>query len=143
MIVDAYWDHDGNALCPAATGIGHHISPAGYVEPCPPVQFAGDKLFNGKNMKETFTTSSFLQTFRGTATKVTRGCLLMEHPDLLAQMAENKGVVDSSGRGTGLNELAAMTPHCGHYIPGKAIPEICWPYRFAKKHWFFGFGAYG
>ena len=26
--------------------------------------------------------------------------------------------------------------------PGNEIPEKHWLYRFAKKHWFFGFGAY-
>lgn len=26
-IVDAYYDHDGKALCPMATGISHHIGP--------------------------------------------------------------------------------------------------------------------
>ncbi|MFT7543117.1 MAG: MoaA/NifB/PqqE/SkfB family radical SAM enzyme, partial [Gammaproteobacteria bacterium] len=36
--VDAYWDDKGQALCPAATGISHHISPWGDIEPCPIVQ---------------------------------------------------------------------------------------------------------
>jgi len=30
-----------------------------------------------------------------------------------------------------------------HDLPGQEIPERYWPYRLAKKHWFFGFGAYG
>jgi len=28
-IVDAYWDDKGDALCPMATGVSHHISPYG------------------------------------------------------------------------------------------------------------------
>jgi len=32
-IIDAYYDHDGRALCPMATGISHHISPGGDIEP--------------------------------------------------------------------------------------------------------------
>ena len=34
-IIDAYYDADGQALCPAATGFTHHISPWGDIEPCP------------------------------------------------------------------------------------------------------------
>ena len=33
--------------------------------------------------------------------------------------------------------------HRGLYLPGQEIPEKSFFYRFAKKHWFFGFGAYG
>ena len=35
-------------------------------------------------------------------------------------------------------ELARPSQH----DPGNEIPEKHWMYRFAKKHWFFGFGAY-
>jgi MoaA/NifB/PqqE/SkfB family radical SAM enzyme len=30
-IIDAYWDEDGNGLCPAATGLSHHINASGYI----------------------------------------------------------------------------------------------------------------
>src|SRR5437867_7485780 len=39
-IIDAYYDHSGQALCPMATGVSHHISPRGDIEPCPIIQFA-------------------------------------------------------------------------------------------------------
>ena len=39
-IVDAYWDDRGEALCPMATGVSHHIGPGGHIEPCPVIQFA-------------------------------------------------------------------------------------------------------
>ena len=34
---------------------------------------------------------------------------------------------------------------CGQsqHQPGQEIPEKHWMYRLAKKHYFFGFGAYG
>src|SRR6516165_872206 len=35
IIIDAYYDGEGQALCPAATGISHHINPWGDIEPCP------------------------------------------------------------------------------------------------------------
>src|SRR5947207_1105564 len=34
-IIDAYYGHDGQALCPMSTGISHHISPPGEIAPCP------------------------------------------------------------------------------------------------------------
>ena len=40
FIIDTYWDDKGRAMCPAATGMSHHISPAGAVEFCPPLQMA-------------------------------------------------------------------------------------------------------
>ncbi len=142
-VVDAYWDHEGRALCPAAVGIGHHVGPGGAIEPCPPIQFAADNLDSHDDLYETFCSSEFLRSFRELAQRTTRGCLLMERPDLLAEAVIAAQGKDSSGRGTGFDELAAMTPTTCHHLPGQEIPEKYWPYRFAKKHWFFGFGAYG
>ena len=39
-------------------------------------------------------------------------------------------------------EVEKMTPRNSQSNPGNEIPEEHWAYRFAKKHWFFGFGAY-
>lgn len=142
-VVDAYWDHQGNALCPAAVGIGHHISPAGDIEPCPPLQFATESIHDGKDLYEIFNNSGAMKRFRNLVCGTTRGCIIMERPDLLKKYLETEGARDSSGRGTGFEELARMTPHNSHNIPGQEIPEKSWVYRFAKKHWFFGFGAYG
>src|SRR5258707_403862 len=44
IIVDAYFDGEGQALCPAATGITHHINPWGDIEPCPIVQFTRESI---------------------------------------------------------------------------------------------------
>ena len=44
IIVDAYYDGEGRALCPAATGISHHINPWGDIEPCPIVQFTKESI---------------------------------------------------------------------------------------------------
>jgi hypothetical protein len=63
--------------------------------------------------------------------------------ELKGYLEDHPDVKDSSGRGCALEELAAMDIVPGHHIPGKEIPEKSWAYRFAKKHWFFGFGAYG
>ncbi len=59
-IVDAYYDDKGQALCPMATGISHHISPRGSVEPCPIIQFATENIRDDRGIFETLTKSSFL-----------------------------------------------------------------------------------
>lgn len=143
MVVDAYWDGDGKALCPAAVGMANHISPDGYIEPCPPLQFAKENIGDGTGLFDIFNQSEFLAKFRGMCTKTTQGCIIMEHPDVLAGFMRDEDAVDSSGRGTLVKELESMCSCGSHHQPGEEIPERNWGYRFAKKNWFFGFGAYG
>jgi Predicted Fe-S oxidoreductases len=50
-IVDAYWDDKGEALCPMATGVSHHISPYGDIEPCPIIQFAKDDSRSAESLR--------------------------------------------------------------------------------------------
>ena len=142
-VIDAYWDADGKALCPAAVGMAHHVGPGGEIEPCPPLQFALDNINDGRPLAEIFDRSAFLKAFREVSSQTTRGCVIMERPDLLKAFLESQGARDSSGRATGYAELAAMCPHVSHHVPGQEIPEKNAAYRFAKKNWFFGFGAYG
>ncbi len=143
IVVDAYWDHEGRALCPAATGISHHIGPSGFVEPCPPIQFARDRIVAGSDPASVLRGSEFLARFREMAAARTRGCILLDNPAALRAFMQESGATDSSGRGSGLAELGAMTVLPSHDMAGAEIPERCPAYRFAKKHWFFGFGAYG
>ena len=108
-----------------------------------PLQFAKENIGDGTGLFDLFNESEFLARFRTMCCQTTQGCIIMEHPDLLAEFIASEGAVDSSGRGTLLQELKA-TCSCGsHHQPGKEIPERSWGYRFAKKNWFFGFGAYG
>ena len=143
MVVDAYWDHEGKALCPAAVGMAHHIGPGGDVEPCPPIQFAVDNIHAGKPLAELFRDSEFLKAFRDYSRTSTRGCVIMEDPERLKAFLLAQSARDTSGRGTGYQELSAMLPHVSHNVPSAEIPEKSAMYRFAKKYWFFGFGAYG
>ncbi len=143
VVVDAYWDDKGRALCPAAVGIANHVSPDGYIEPCPPLQFAKDNIGDGTGLYDLFNHSEFLADFRRMCCKTTQGCIIMEHPDQLADFIKREDAVDSSGRGTLLAELGRTCPCGSHHQPGEEIPERSWAYRFAKKNWFFGFGAYG
>jgi MoaA/NifB/PqqE/SkfB family radical SAM enzyme len=141
-IVDAYWDDRGEALCPMATGISHHISPYGDVEPCPIIQFARETIHDRPGLYETMTQSAFLKDFRETAAKATRGCVVLERPDLVRDLVARHGARDTTQRQTAFAELERLEPRGSQHNPGREIPEDHWVYRFAKKHWFFGFGAY-
>jgi hypothetical protein len=142
-VVDAYYDDKGEALCPAATGISHHIGPFGDVEPCPIIQFANESIRdNDGDIYKTLTESKLLKDFRQTAAKATRGCIVLERPDLLKEIVERHGCRDTTIRQTAAVELKFMTSRTSQHLPGQEIPEENWVYRFAKKHWFFGFGAY-
>jgi MoaA/NifB/PqqE/SkfB family radical SAM enzyme len=143
IIVDAYWDHEGRALCPAATGISHHIGPGGDIEPCPPVQFSRENVLDHTELSKQIESSRFLESFRQFSSSSTRGCVLMDCPAQLHDFMRQQDARDSSGRGSSFAELLNMQCRPGHHQPGKEIPEKHWAYRFAKKHWFFGFGAYG
>ena len=141
-IVDAYWDDRGEALCPMATGVSHHIGPSGAIEPCPIIQFATKTIHDGPSVYELMNGSDFLKDFRETAAKATRGCIVLERPDLVRELVERHGARDTTQRGTAMAELNALQPRSSQHNPGNEIPEEHWAYRFAKKHWFFGFGAY-
>jgi MoaA/NifB/PqqE/SkfB family radical SAM enzyme len=141
-IVDAYWDDRGEALCPMATGISHHIGPGGHIEPCPVIQFATGTVRDQASIYEMMTKSAFLQDFREAAAGATHGCIVLERPDIVRDLVRKHGAADSTQRGTAMAEFEAMTPRRSQHMPGEEIPEEHWAYRFAKKHWFFGFGAY-
>jgi hypothetical protein len=148
-VVDAYWDDKGQALCPMATGISHHINPWGDIEPCPIIQFARESIHDadgeGRDLMSVFRDSEFLADFRRASAQVTRGCVVLERPDLVKELVVKHGARDTTHRepGAGLAELEAMTARNSQHNPGNEVPEEHWMYRFAKKHYFFGFGAYG
>ncbi len=141
-IIDAYYDGDGQALCPAATGFTHHISPWGDIEPCPIVQFATESIHDERPLRETFQHSEFLRDFRELAASSTRGCIVLERPDLLKQLVDKHGARDTTVRHAAMAELEAMTPHPSQDSPGNAIPEKSLAYRLVKRHFFNDFGAY-
>jgi MoaA/NifB/PqqE/SkfB family radical SAM enzyme len=141
-IVDAYWDDRGEALCPMATGVSHHISPYGDIEPCPIIQFARETIHDGPGVFRTMTESAFLRDFRATAANTTRGCIVLERPDLVRELVNKHGARDTTQRGTAMVELERLERRNSQHNPGNEVPEDHWAYRFAKKHWFFGFGAY-
>jgi MoaA/NifB/PqqE/SkfB family radical SAM enzyme len=146
LIVDAYYDGEGRALCPAATGISHHINPWGDIEPCPIVQFTKESIHSSeadsRSLRDKFLQSEFLRDFRQLAQATTRGCIVLERPDLLKQLVEKHGARDATVRGTALDELGAMQVRSSQYNPGAEIPEKNILYRLAKRYWFNDFGVY-
>lgn len=141
-LIDAYWDDKGEALCPMATGVSHHISPYGDIEPCPIIQFAKESVRDEGGLYQIMTNSEFLKDFRQTAAKATRGCVVLERPDLVKELVLRHGARDTTQRRAALAEIEALEPRSSQHNPDHIVPEDNWMYRFAKKHWFFGFGAY-
>lgn len=142
-IIDAYFDGQGQALCPAANGISHHINPWGDIEPCPIIQFSRENIHTtDRTLGEKFLESEFLRDFRELAQDTTRGCIVLERPDLLQELVEKHGAKDSTARRTAMAELEAMTVRYSQYHPGEEVPEKNFLYRLAKRFWFNDFGVY-
>ena len=142
VVIDAYHDDAGNALCPAATGFTHHVGPWGDIEPCPVIQLATESIHDGRPLAETFNNSEFLKDFRELTAQNTRGCVIMERPDLLVELAEKHGARDTTVRGEVIKELENVTPRRSQFQPGDEIPERSFVYRWAKKYAFNDFGTY-
>jgi MoaA/NifB/PqqE/SkfB family radical SAM enzyme len=142
IFIDAYYDADGEALCPMATGFTHHINPWGDIEPCPIIQFAKDSIHDARPLREVFQESEYLRDFRAAAATHTRGCIVLERPDLIAELVARHGAKDSTARQSALVELNVMKPRRSQYSPGTEIPEKSWAYRLAKKIAFHEYGVY-
>lgn len=142
VIIDAYHDGEGNALCPAATGFTHHISPWGDIEPCPIIQFANESIHDERPLRQVFNESEFLRDFRETAAQHTRGCIVLERPDLLHELAERHGARDTTARNAAYQELENLDLRPSQYNPGHEVREKNLVYRWAKKFWFNDYGAY-
>lgn len=144
FIIDTYWDDKGKAMCPAATGMSHHISPSGAVEFCPPLQMAKEFInSDASDLAEIFRNSDFLAAMRKMTAEDSRGCIIMENPRRMLEFLKEWGAVDTTSRGTVREEYEAMVKVAGHDMEGDEIPEESSIYRMLKKRYFFGFGAYG
>ncbi len=143
IVIDAYYDADGKALCPAATGFTHHINPWGDIEPCPIIQFATDSIHDEQPLATTFNESDFLKDFRAVAAGSTRGCIALERPDLINNLVDAHAAKDTTARKTALAELQAAGHHPSQYSPElEPVPEKSLAYRLAKKIAFHDYGVY-
>ena len=141
VLIDSYWDADGNPFCPAAEGLSHHINPAGNIEPCPVIQFSCDNIGNG-DLKAVYEQSLFLKDFKLAVNQQTKGCILMENPAWLAKFVSDHHAINTSNRPDLPEQLVNGCMVCSHGSCPK-IPEKNWIYRVAKRRAFFGLGAYG
>jgi len=142
-IIDAYWDADGKALCPGAKGLSHHLSPEGFIEFCPPLQFAFKQISQNADFAQICNDDKAMAKLRQLISCETDGCIILSNPELLSKKLHELNAIDTSGRNSALNELNAMTTKPCHNIPGHEIPEKSILYRLAKKYSFFGFSSYG
>jgi hypothetical protein len=124
-----------------AVGLTHHVGPTGGIEPCPIIQLAAERVGTG-SFYEQVTGSAFLRDMREAAARHSRGCVVLENPRLVLEIADRHGAADTTSRGTARQELAAMTPRSSQDLPGREIPERHWMYRFAKRYWFNDFDTY-
>jgi MoaA/NifB/PqqE/SkfB family radical SAM enzyme len=143
FIIDTYWTAEGEAFCPAATGLGFHVNPHGGVEICPALSFAAERVTdNGGDLFKTINESRFLRGFQDFVRQRTKGCVILEHPVELKNYIKGAGAADYSSRDA-FAELASASPRNSHHLPGEEIPEDYWLYRFLKRQVFFGMGAAG
>jgi MoaA/NifB/PqqE/SkfB family radical SAM enzyme len=143
ILIDTYWNAQGEAVCPAAWGLGFHIGPRGSIEPCPPLSFARESIRdNDRDLFETINRSDFLRGFQQFVHQRTRGCVILERPQELVEFLRTAKAEDTSGRDV-YAELEAAEPRTSHHLPGEEIPEDFWLYRFLKRQLFFGMGGYG
>ena len=143
IIIDTYWNHKGEALCPAVDGLSHHINPAGDIEFCPPIQFACEKVETGNDLVEKIEKSELIKSLKKEIPSHTKGCILLDAPEKLKDIVTKNEAYDSSKRDSAHQELDNMCACAGHYMPGEEIPEKNLFYKIAKKNMFFGLGAYG
>jgi len=143
ILIDTYWNAAGEAVCPAALGLGYHVGPRGSIEPCPPLSFACQSIRDNEgDLFRTINESEFLRGFQRFVAERTRGCVILEHPQELVEYIRRMGAADYSGRDA-LGEIAASRPRTSHHLPGEEMPEDYWVYRFLKRRLFFGMGGYG
>ena len=143
VLIDTYWTAEGEAICPAASGLGFHIGPEGSIEPCPPLSFAAEKVSDNQgDLYNTINSSEFLRGFQDFVVERTRGCVILEHPQELVEFFKKHDVKDYSTRDM-FSEINSISPRTSHHLPGDEIPEDFWFYRLLKKQVFFGMGGYG
>jgi hypothetical protein len=142
LIIETYYDHLGRSLCPMATGLSHHVSPRGEIEPCPVIQFARENIRDDGGVYRAITKSEFLRDFRVSAAAAMRGCVVLERPDLVAALVQKHQARDTTVRQNALAEAARIPPGFSQWLPGHEIPEGHWMYYYAKKFFFNDFGAY-
>ena len=98
---------------------------------------------DASNMMQIYAQSEFLASMRQATAKATRGCILMEDPARVVELLRRHPVRETTTRGTAMDEYVRMTSLPSHDMEPEHIAELSRPYRWLKRNYFFGFGAYG
>ena len=88
------------------------------------------------------TSRTFLKDFRELTAQHTRGCVIMERPDLLVAACRETWSPRHDRARVGHRRVERVTPRRSQYQPGDEIPERSFVYRWAKKYAFNDFGSY-
>ncbi len=83
-----------------------------------------------------------MKDFRKLSAEATRGCVVLERPDLVKDLVNKHGAKDTTARQSAMAELDAMQPRFSQWLPGEEVPEKHWMYKLAKRFWFHDFNAY-
>ena len=85
-----------------ATGISHHVNPWGDIEPCPIIQFSKESVYDERDLFDVFNDSAYIRDFRELAAQTTRGCIVLERPDLVKALVEKHAAATRrTGSGAG------------------------------------------
>lgn len=142
-VIDAYWDADGKAICPGASGLSHHISSEGHIEFCPPLQFYFDQIGKESDLIRLMQNSHKMAKLRKLVSEHTSGCIILSDPELLYSWLTELNASDSSGRGQAWYELKKMCKKPCHHVSDREIPERNLLIKLAKRFSFFGISSYG
>ena len=69
---------------------------SGSIEPCPIIQFAKESIHDDQPIYDQLTKSAFLADFRKTAAAATRGCVVLERPDLVRDLVKKHSAPDTT-----------------------------------------------
>src|SRR4029079_18947264 len=102
--------------------------PWGDIEPCPIIQFSKESVYDERDLFDVFNDSAYIRDFRELAAQTTRGCIVLERPDLVEALGEEPAAQDTTPRagGAGLAELGAIARRHSQHKPGHEIPEANW-----------------
>jgi len=105
------------------------------------VQFACENISDGW-LENIYENSEFLKGFKNEIQHKTNGCIFMEDPKWLKELASKYCALNTSNRASYLVDLE-HAPEVISHGSCPVIPEKNLLYRLAKRTAFFGMGAYG
>ena len=103
----------------------------------------GGPFADGSNLTELYAQSQYLAGMRQKVAQCTRGCIVMDNPQRLVQILQGYELHETTTRGTAMKEYTNTSNIPSHDMEPELIPEKSRPYRWLKRNYFFGFGAYG